>query len=636
MHVSACRPRLRFRLPPLPRLRARVGAGLLVPLLLASSYAGALAASGDLDPSFGDEGAAVAPFGGSIAFTLARQTDGKLVAAGTTSGSANNAIAVARFDADGALDPTFGGDGLVTTDIGAFSDVAVQVLVQSDGKIVVVADSSTVADNSDSDIAVVRYQTDGTLDPGFGTGGIKVLSLGTATDTPHAGALQTDDKVIVVGGLTSTMTTSADLFVLRLDTSGNLDGGFGTGGVATLDFGGRGDSGAAVAVQTDGMIVIAGESFDGPLYLDGAVATLSRLDAAGVPDPGFGTGGSVVEAIDTINIFKALAIQPDGKIAVLGATGPLNVGFRLFRYDDTGVPDPGLAPDPIPVFPQSDTPQALALQPDGKFIVIGNGLSPHFTIARMNDDGSLDTSFGIGGSIQLAVGVFGNAFAALPAAGGKILLAGVATPAGGSFQDVELTLARVDGDSPACATDADCGVCERCGGGGVCEIGERSGCTDAAPGDALLKFRQRYGKGDRLKLIWRGAVPSFDPTTSDDVGICLYENGVRLLKAVAPAGGTCAGSPCWSSPATSEFEYEDPDLTPHGIQRIRIESDKILLTARGEELASSPQGLPDPLSVGATGPALLLQVHAGNGACVEATFDSGRRVRPNKFSSKND
>jgi hypothetical protein len=109
-----------------------------------------------------------------------------------------------------------------------------------------------------------------------------------------------------------------------------------------------------------------------------------------------------------------------------------------------------------------------------------------------------------------------------------------------------------------------------------------------------------------------------------------------VLKAVAPAGGLCDGLPCWTSAGSGLFEYDDRDETPHGIRRVQIESDSLKLKAQGEELAASPQGLPDPVFLGPLGPPVLLQLHASNGACMEATFDSDRRISAVRFKSKND
>jgi uncharacterized delta-60 repeat protein len=631
--MHAFRPVPPFLLPLRSALRSRGGrAGLLAGACVLLASGGALAASADLDPSFGSDGVAFAEPGGSAAAAIARQPDGKLVAAGSAATPSGDAILVARFDASGAPDPTFAGDGTVTTKIGSLDDDSAQVLVQPDGKIVVVG--RTEVGDGDLDVVLIRYDSDGSLDAGFGTGGVAVTSLGAGADQAQAGALQSDGKIVVAGRTAPTPGGLSDLFLLRFDPDGTLDGTFGTGGLVTLDFGGRRDQGRAVAVQPDGMILVAGTSFNGPVFLDGAVATLSRIDATGTPDGTFGTAGSVVRSTDVVDLFTAMALQPDGKIVLLGASGPSAIVFRLFRYDASGAPDPGFVGEASPLFTQAVNPGALALQSDGKFLIVGNPTGALFSVARMNDDGSLDESFGMGGDVGVAVGVSGIAVATVAEPGGDIVLAGVASP--GPSEPAAMALARLQGSSAACGTDADCGVCERCGGGGSCEIGERSGCTVAAARRAQLVFRESRGNAARLKLLWRGAVPSFDPTVADDVGACLYSAGRRILKAVAPAAGTCGTAACWSGGGAGEFEYRDEEQTPDGIHRLSIEPDRVKLLAKGLELATSAQGVPSPTVHGVFAPPVVAQVHAGNGACVEATFDTQRRTTPRRFSAKND
>lgn len=618
----------------MPRFRFRLGAGLPFPLFLLVLFAAgrAFAVSGNLDPTFGQEGVAVAAFDTSTALALARQPDGKLVAAGGSTGGA--AVAVARFDANGVLDPSFGGDGIVTTDVGPLDDVAVQVLVHTDGTIVVVANEQLVENVVGGNIVVIRYLADGSLDPSFADSGIAITPLGVLQGA-RSGALQSDGKIIVVGGVQTTALTSGDLFVLRYDSDGVLDQTFGDEGLVTLDFGDRGDSGGAVVIQPDGMIVVAGTSFDGPLFSDGSIATLTRLDSIGAPDPLFGSGGSVEIATHPVNVAKSLLLEPDGDLVLLAGNGTANVTYRLFRYDGDGALDPGFTSAIIPVGPQANTPGSAALLPDGKFAVVGNASGRHFQVARMNADGSVDATFGAGGKIEVATGVNDQCLAVVGEPSGDIVVAGASRQPGTPRDEADLTVARLLGASDACVVDADCAACERCGAG-VCEIGPRTGCTNAATRAAQIKIVQKYGRGDRLKVKWRGTVPAFDPLASDDLGVCLFRDGLRYVKAVAPAGGLCDGAPCWTG-ASPDLEYDDRDATPHGIRSIDVAADRLKLQARGEELSASPQGVPETLHLGQPGSdPILVQLQAGNGACVEATFDSGRKTSPNRFSAKND
>jgi hypothetical protein len=120
------------------------------------------------------------------------------------------------------------------------------------------------------------------------------------------------------------------------------------------------------------------------------------------------------------------------------------------------------------------------------------------------------------------------------------------------------------------------------------------------------------------------------------VGVCLYQSDRRVLKAVAPAAGTCGTAACWTSGAPGEFEYRDREGTPDGIDKLLVDAGRIKLSAAGLELATSAQGVPDPAGLGPFSNAVTVQVHAGNGACVEATFDTGRRATSQRLSAKND
>ena len=614
-------------------MRSTTLGALLLALVLTSFATAAVAASGELDPTFGDGGIARTSFGGSAESALARQPDGKLVVAGAVGATPDvTAIGVARFDTGGVLDPTFNGTGQVTTHVGAFHDGAVQVLIQPDGKIVVVGTTATVADGSDADIVVVRYNDDGTLDGGFGSGGIVTTDLGVGTDFAFGGALQGDGKILVVGGAASTSTPS-DEFVIRYETGGALDLGFGTAGVVMLDFGGRNDEARAVLVQPDGKIVVAGTSFNGPLFLDGGVATLTRLDGTGTPDPTFGSGGSVVFAPQPINLFNALVRQPDGKFVVLGATGSGAVAFRLFRFDDIGSADGAFVGDPIPFFLTNVNPDSLGLAPDGKFVVTGF-YSPGFHVARLKGDGTLDDSFAMGGSITVNTGVPSTAQSVVVEPSLDVVVAGTATKdVNGPY---ECFVVRLAGTSPSCTTDTDCGVCDRCGTGGTCEIGQRNGCTVAATKAAQLAVTAKGFKNSLLSLSWKGTVPAVDPVASDDIGICLYQAGHRIVEAVAPADGVCRSKPCWTGSFATKLKYKDPDGTPNGVRTASITSGIVKMEAKGVNLSGSQLGLPDPLTLGPLSSPVVLQVQASNGACVAATFDTMRTAKPGRFKGKND
>jgi hypothetical protein len=108
------------------------------------------------------------------------------------------------------------------------------------------------------------------------------------------------------------------------------------------------------------------------------------------------------------------------------------------------------------------------------------------------------------------------------------------------------------------------------------------------------------------------------------------------VEAVAPADGVCRSKPCWTGSFATELKYKDPDGTPHGVRTASITSGIVKMKAKGVNLAGSPQGLPDPLTLGPLSSPVVLQVHASNGACVAATFDTMRTAKPGRFKGKSD
>jgi uncharacterized delta-60 repeat protein len=201
---------------------------------------------GTLDPTFGSGGTVLTSFGPplSAAADVAVQPDGKIIAVGV----AGSDFAVARYNADGTLDASFGVGGLVTTDFGG-SDQANGLALQPDGKIVVVGLLFGA-------VGVARYNPDGSLDSTFGTGG-KVVTDATPGPDPAFDVKVTSTGKIVVGGSTGFYPGGGDFLLLRYNADGSLDSSFGSGGIVTTDFGGA-DSAFSIGLSTDGKIVAAG------------------------------------------------------------------------------------------------------------------------------------------------------------------------------------------------------------------------------------------------------------------------------------------------------------------------------------------------------------------------------------------
>ena len=231
------------------------------------------------------------------------------------------------FAAGGDLDPSFGGDGIVTTrtDIEHTYQFVRSVALQSDGKIVVAGYSEIFGNGYD--FAIVRYNSDGTLDTNFGTGGIVTTDLG-GSDLALSMVLQGDEKIVVAGY--SNFSGNYDFAVVQYNSDGTLDTNFGTGGIVATDFGNSNsfDYAISIALQSDGKIVAAGNT-DISGSNDYAVV---RYNADGTPDTSFSGDGKVTTDFGTSNdIASSMALQSNGKIVVAGYSNfPIIMIMQLY------------------------------------------------------------------------------------------------------------------------------------------------------------------------------------------------------------------------------------------------------------------------------------------------------------------
>ena len=352
-------------------------------------------------------------------------------------------FAVVRYNLDGSLDKSFGGSGKVTTDLGSLYDEAFDVLVQSDGKIVAVGQ---VGSSSGRSLALVRYNTDGSLDTSFGGNTAKgkvITSISKGSfDIGVATALQTDGKIVVAGMTEPKGATYNELFLVRYNADGTLDTSFGSGGKVTQHFassiGSTPDFGNGVDLAIDagtgpldpnaGKFVVEAQLSDGTAM--GGGAAVVRYNRDGSLDSSFGGGAGYVtlRALGGTTT-AAVAVQPDDRIVVAGddASAPFNgSNISLARLNANGTLDAsfgsgGIVVTPLPTQATAD----VALQSDGKIVVAGvegNSLA----LSRYNPtDGSLDTSFGSNGvATTSGVNVMAFKVAAALEPDGRIVVAG--------------------------------------------------------------------------------------------------------------------------------------------------------------------------------------------------------------------
>ncbi|MDJ0770626.1 MAG: choice-of-anchor Q domain-containing protein [Ilumatobacter sp.] len=343
------------------------------------------------DPRFGTDGMWVSGFGGNgQAEAVIELPDGSVVAAGwTVQGGTDSAIL--KLTPDGALDPTFGTGGVVAGTITNFADL----VHQTDGKLVVVGAAG-------GDPAIARFDVNGALDATFGTGGIVTVDLNGAA---KAVALHADGKIVV-----GWEDNDDDVGVLRLLPDGTPDATFGTAGIFSVPRGGN-TWVSDVVVQPDGKIVLLWTWHHGTTF-DDQVIEIARLLPDGSPDATFDTDGRTDIDLDQFAAGHGLALQTDGKLVIAGETWePFDRNAIVARLTAAGALDATFgAGGTTHVAYGTDFEQFndVALLADGTILVAGSaGVAGERDgiVARLLPDGGLDTTFDLDGKV---IGDLGN------------------------------------------------------------------------------------------------------------------------------------------------------------------------------------------------------------------------------------
>jgi uncharacterized delta-60 repeat protein len=384
---------------------------------------------------------------------IARQDDGKIVAVGATFNGSNYDWRIARYNTDGGLDASFGTAGTVVKDFGD-TDALGDVAIQPDGKIVVGGYTRVVP--GDAQWTVARFGSDGTPDLGFGTLGLATSFTSNSSNLLGV-TLQPDGKIVAVGYTRGPNLLHDDIATARYNDDGSpdLSYGFGTG-VATvgLDFGGTpNDRGNAVAIQSDGKIVVFGD-YDTGQHRDNIV--LLRFNANGGLDTGFGVDGKRFDNFSFHNGGRDVKLQADGKIVVSGATcnGPCHT--YVARYNTDGSRDSSFGSNGVLVTPlssQSDSFNALTIAPSGQILAAGsksNGTGDSM-VSRLNSDGTLDQGFGTNGTFAFSATSSDDGLNdILLQPDGEILVGGTAS--NGAYND--WFLARLSDNQPGAGNQA--------------------------------------------------------------------------------------------------------------------------------------------------------------------------------------
>jgi uncharacterized delta-60 repeat protein len=501
-------------------------------------------AAGNPDPSFGGGDGivttAMSAFPGNtdfgLAIALAADGSGAIFVAGqsyTDAGNENSDFAVAKYTSTGALDNSFSGNGKATTAVAPTTnvDAAYSVFVQSDGKVVAggLADMDPSLSGSDVNFALVRYNSNGTLDATFDGDGVPGNGIVTTPIGPAAGydaalsvASAPGDRIVAAGSASMGGATGLDGAVVRYLSDGKKDTSFDTDGIRTqaIGPGTNGDTFADAAVYADGRILAAGTSDVGPGNTDGQYA-LVRFNENGSLDPSFSGDG-----IQTAGIAPSL---------------------------------------------RADRAEAIALEPGGKVVAGGSSImepdTDRYSLARFSSDGALDTSFAApAGMTSTAIATDGiDRINGLALQGdGAIVVAGESDFSGGGGQ--EISLARYLGDPPAATPKGNAGPDSNI--------------------DPVSKAVKKAGIARRKRSKPR----RFTGTASDDSGVakvevalarvgpgsgklarkhakkkkrCAWLSGKGKLKRTAAKNGTCAQR--WlGAQGTAKWSFKLPKRLPKG------------------------------------------------------------------------
>lgn len=326
-----------------------------------------------------------------------------------------------------------------------YDDVAYDAFVQPDGRIVVAgmaADYLASLPAEQDHFMAARYNADGSLDTSYGEDGVALVDVG-AGDQARAAVMQPDGKVVIVG------TSAGDFTAVRLTTAGAADTSFGGDGIVTVDIGRRGanssDHATSVALGADGKITIGGDTWE--RGVDDFEFAAVRLNPDGSPDTAFSedgrtfidlNGDHTTEDLQSgDDIAHAVAVQADGSTLLAGesARGSADEIVGLVRLTPAGAPDPTFGTGGVVRTDLGYAPtihDALAL-PQGGFVLAG-GIHPdrrHGIIARFDNAGALDRSFGASGIVRTNWDRQTRVDEVRRLAGGDLLVGGVAHLEGG-------------------------------------------------------------------------------------------------------------------------------------------------------------------------------------------------------------
>jgi len=465
--------------------------------------------------------------------SVAAQRDGKIIVAGYAEVGGVDQFVLVRYNSDGSLDTTLKGSGKLTTAVGKDCH-GKGVALQGDGKIVVAGYSFKAGGGQC--FTVLRYTADGSLDTSFADSGKVTTNVGTKYASAESVTIQSDGKIVVAGD-SFNASGNNDFAVVRYNANGTLDMSFNETGKATADFGAH-DYGRSVAVHGDGRIVVTGYT------------------------------------------TKSYESKKECALACFKANGSLDTTFNGTGEVTTNFGGDGNAEG-----------RSVAVQTDGKIVVVGYataGNTEEFALARYNADGTLDTSFGDSGQVMTDVGISGsNATGVALQKDGKIVVAGYAVNNSGTNYDFACVRYNTDGK-----------VDQSFGDGGKV-------MTSVGQGDGKANSVAVQSDG---KIIVAGSVYFGDVTVAGSVyvgdskfAVVRYEASGKLDMSFNAAGSVLTAVGSGSKPPEAEEEDNMPRVSmavindPHGYTNVRDYDGKVIARVKKGErfIAAKPRNKPD-------------------------------------------
>lgn len=334
----------------------------------------------------------------------------------------------------GTLDNSFSGNGYALETISSIHDGAKDIAVRADGKIVVCGTDDTALNNQ---MLVVRYTSDGVLDPSFSGDGKLIVPIGFVPDNRGNAVLLQPDNMILVAGTENTMD-GYRMTVVRLQSNGSLDASFGTNGRATITETDLASEASSMVLLADGSVVLGGSGFDqvsSPL--------VAKVDAWGVPDSAFTAAATAAIGGSLVARVNSLAVLPDGRLLIAGSgdTPPKIMRLLADGTSDTSFGTGGSTTIPVG---SNSVLRALKLRDDGRIVGAGyryDGSFERGVVFQLEESGALDPSFGDNGVATFSTAEYDERFTDLePLPDGQLVTTGYIW----DLAEGDFTLRRLD------------------------------------------------------------------------------------------------------------------------------------------------------------------------------------------------